>query len=144
MFKWHYESSIEVDAPLQAVWDFYNTPNNWSKWLDELEPINFDGELKTGSQIKVTPKGKKSKFCFLVTDLKPRQEFKILLEAPLCAQETLSIFQEISPSRTRIHSKICVISILVPFIRSYLLKKSKNSYSKMETCLQQIQEKAVK
>ena len=52
MFRRFNEYSIEVDVPICKVWDFYFTPSNWPKWIDQFEDCSFEDDLKKGSIIK--------------------------------------------------------------------------------------------
>ncbi|MDP1608382.1 MAG: SRPBCC family protein [Chlamydiales bacterium] len=130
MFNWSHESSMEVDCSLQIAWDFFTNPSNWPKWEDRFDACVLDEELKAGSKIKVKFKNKPIQILILVAEVKPYHECKYLIKPPFFTQESLCTFQEISPEKTRITLKICIISFFVPFVKTILLKNVEKFYSK--------------
>ena len=40
---------VEVNAPKEIIWPYYANPEKRQIWEEDLESINFNGELKTGT-----------------------------------------------------------------------------------------------
>lgn len=130
MFIWSHESTTVADVPLQAAWNFICDPSNWHKWIDSFASIAFEGEVKTGSRIKMKIKDKKADVDFFITEVKPYCECKSLIKVIFFTQEASCSFQEVSPGRTQITMKTCVISLFAPFMKSFFLKKAEKADSK--------------
>lgn len=131
MFTWTHEHSFEVDIPQAKAWDIFMDMNNWLRWIDDVEAFEFDHPLKKGS----IAKGKVKKFSipFIFTEIIPPKEFRFLLKTLfLIRQESFGEIQELSPTRSRIVSKITVKSILCPFLKGHMTKNLAKQYSKME------------
>ncbi len=130
LFKWSYETTVEVDLPLEKVWDFLENPANCSKWRDDIEFCHSAEPLQTGSIIKVKMKNHNVYASILITEYKPYSECKTRVKGSLGSQESSAIFQEISHDRTRLILKFNVKSFLTPFLRSYFLKKTRSQIEK--------------
>ena len=141
MFNWSHETSMEVDLSLQMAWDFFINPSNWPKWEERFETCVLEGEFKTGSKIKAKIKNKPIQISILVTEVRPYRECKCLVKSLFFTQESLCVFQEISPGKTGITLKLCVISFLAPFMKKFFLKHAENVHSK---CLHALAEFAGK
>ncbi len=127
MFTWLYEDSMDVDLPLQKAWNFYTDPTNWSKWEDRFESFELVGGLRAGAEIKAKVKNKCAQARILVTEVKSYQECKLSVKVVFFTQESMCIFQEISPEKTRITLKVCIISFLTPFMKSFFLRTAEKS-----------------
>ncbi len=138
MFKWNYEDMMEVDVPLQKAWDFYSNPSNWPKWDDRFGSCLLDGEFKTGSKVEIQIKNKLTSVMVLLTEVVACQECKSLVKVPFFTQESLCIFQQISPDRTRITLKVCVISFFAPLLKKLLFKTLQKSYSQRLAAFERI------
>jgi polyketide cyclase/dehydrase/lipid transport protein len=138
MFTWSHETSMDVDLPLQQVWNFYLDPSNWPKWEDRLESCVLKGDLRVGAKIRAKVKDKPVQLLFFVTEIKPYHECKFLTKTPLATQESLCTFEELSPEKTRITLKICIISLLTPFMRAIFRKHTEKTYSKCFNVLAEI------
>jgi len=44
-----YKKSIEIDAPLQKVWDLQTDINNWRKWQKTVSFARLQGKLEKGT-----------------------------------------------------------------------------------------------
>jgi hypothetical protein len=141
MFTWSYEDSMEVDLSLRFAWDFFTDPGNWPRWEDRIEYCTPVGEVKTGSRVVAKVKNKAVTITMWVTEVKPYRECKILVKAPFFTQEALATFQEISPGRTRITLKRCIIGIFVPFMKAFFLKNTEKTYSLRKRAFAEIAEK---
>jgi hypothetical protein len=131
MFTWYHENSIEVNLSLQTAWNFHMSPNNWPKWMEEFESFDFEGVLKTGSNISAKVKNKPVRMLISVVEVIPYRECKCLIKTPLFTQEALSIYQEISSGTTRITLKFCIVSFLAPFMKTFFLKKAEKTHLKL-------------
>mgnify|MGYP001021249741 CR=1 FL=1 len=47
-----YESSIEIDAPIEKVWDVMTNVTLWPNWNNDIKHAELIGGLKEGSIIK--------------------------------------------------------------------------------------------
>ena len=130
MFRWSREHFIEVNIPIQKMWDIYINPSNWPKWVDQFDFCTFEGELKPGTIIKTKIKNRNVYIQIKMTKLKPYDECELLIKAPLFTQESSCFFQEISTERTLLIMKTSVISLLVPFLKSFFHKRLEYSNSK--------------
>jgi len=129
MFKWVHEYSIEVDIPIQKVWEFSTSPGLWHVWNDEYETFHHEGNLKSGSVIKAKVKNANIEIPFNVTTLTPYEECTIFVKVPFFSQEVVCTFKEISTNRTGITFRILIKSWFVLFMKSYLNKTVNNRYS---------------
>jgi hypothetical protein len=139
MFKWACEYSIEADISLQTAWDFYANPINWPKWEERLDVCSLEGEFKTGAKVKVKIKNKPVQFSILITEVKPFHEYRTLVNVLFTSQESLTIFQAISPTQTRITQKVFVNSLFTPFMRSTLRKNMEKGRLKYIQAVAQLQ-----
>lgn len=130
MFTWSHEDSMEVDLPLQQAWDFYTNPANWIKWEDHFDAFILEETLRTGAQIKAKIKNKPLYIKILATEVRPYHECKYLAKLLFFTQESLCVFQQISPQKTRIISTTCVISFFVPFMKKNFLRRIEETRSK--------------
>lgn len=137
MFKWFHEYSIEIDAPLQPIWDFLTTPSNWPKWINQFDSCLLEGDFKTGAKVKAKIKDKEAYLSIFITEVKPYSEYKMLVKTLFFNQESLCEIQEISPERTLITQKTYVLSLLTPFMKSYFRKSAEKSNPKCLEVLSQ-------
>ena len=125
MFRWSREHSVEVNLPIRKVWDFYITPGNWPKWMDQLESCTFEGELQVGTIIKAKVKNRNAHIQITMTELKLHGEYGILIKVPFFIQESSDVFREISPEKTLVITKTSITSLLAPIMKLYFNKKNK-------------------
>lgn len=130
MFRWSHEHLMEVNIPVQKMWDIYINPSNWPKWVDQFDFCTFEDELKTGTVVKTKIKNRNAYIQIQMIKIKPHEECKFLIKVPLFTQESSCIFQEISTERTLLIMKTSVISLFVPFMKSFFHKRLEHSNSK--------------
>jgi hypothetical protein len=128
MFKWLHQYVIEVNMPLQEVWEFYMNPSNWSQWMDDFESCHFVQSPVKDSIVSAKIKNKEVFVHFLFTEIKPYQEAALRVSTLFFTQESLTLFQEISLEKTQLTFNTTVKSIFVPFLKSYFLKKCATQY----------------
>ena len=121
---------MDVDLPLQEAWNFFMNPANWPKWEDQFESCFLEGDLRAGSKIKAKIKNKPIRILILITEVRPYHECKYLIKSLFFTQESLCTLQEMSPGKTRITLKMCIIGFFVPFMKTIFLKNMEKSYSK--------------
>jgi Polyketide cyclase / dehydrase and lipid transport len=51
---WHYERSIDTDAPPAAVWARYTDVTTWPEWNAGMEKMAIDGPFASGSTGVIT------------------------------------------------------------------------------------------
>ncbi|CDR34215.1 hypothetical protein [Criblamydia sequanensis] len=128
MFKWFYEYNLEVDLPLEELWSFCTNPSHWPKNIDEFESCMLEAPFQKGSTVKTKIKNKKGHVSIHILDVEPYRSYKTLTKIPFFSQESLTTFQKISKTRSKLTTKTCVKSILTPFFRSYYRKKIEKQY----------------
>lgn len=146
MFQWFHEYSLDVDFPIQKVWEFCLEPKNWPKWTEKFESCHCEGELKTGSTIRVKIKTRFPQDIYMPIFIKEIQpyECKMLLKVPFFAQENVCTLQEISLQKTRISVNTCVKSFFVPLMRSHFYKKIEKAKTKEFKRFLEVLEKELK
>jgi hypothetical protein len=127
MFEWCHEHSIEVDFPIQKVWDFYSRMSNW-KVQDPFDSYHQEGPFQTGSVVKAKIKNRNAYVNLLLTEVKSPNEFKIFIKVPFSKQSSHCILQEISPEKTRITTRLVINSFFTPFLKSFYLRIAEKVY----------------
>ena len=132
MFKWLHDYSIDIDYPIQKVWDFCIEPKNWLKWMEKCESCHYDGELKSGSMVKIKLASRLSQDIYIPVMLKEIRPYDVTLvfKLPLITQENFCTFQEVSSSKTRVSVHVCIKGLFVPVLKSYFSRKMENLKSK--------------
>jgi hypothetical protein len=127
-FKWFYEESIVVNTSVSNVWDHHN-PYNWPKWIDEIESCDSE-KIEDDCVVKAKIKNKNIYLSFLFTEVSLHKKHKMRVKVPFFTQEISSIYEEISPGKTKMTSKYTVTSFFTPFLKSYYLKQLLSQRSK--------------
>ncbi|MCP5491237.1 MAG: hypothetical protein H7A42_09055 [Chlamydiales bacterium] len=70
IFKWNSEFVVEVEMPLQRVWEYCLDFNNWAKGDKRIEYFSYDTKLDLGAQVKGKIKGRPTFVTILVTNFK--------------------------------------------------------------------------
>ncbi|MEX0961675.1 MAG: SRPBCC family protein [Simkaniaceae bacterium] len=135
MFRWNHQYSVEVDTPLHVAWNFFTDPSHWPLYDDRMEAFIFDGDFKSGAQVKLKLKNKPNHIGILLTEVKPHREYRTLIHSLLAKEEKLTSFEVLAPNKTRVTFQICVLSCLVPFIKSKLLKNIEEAQAKSAQAL---------
>lgn len=120
MFRWHHEVSYEVDIPIVPLWDFSVNPSNWPKWIDQFDSCKLDSE--NPNVVKAKIKNHNAHISLVITHVEPLKKFQYLIKNFFMVQESQTIVQEISPTRTRIIFHNSVRSFLTPFFKCYYRK----------------------
>ena len=127
MFKWFGEWVIEADLSPREVWDFCMNPSNWSQWTDEFESLSLEGDFKAGSTVigHANIRNSPVQIRMLLTDVQPFTNCSIFLKSPLSifTQTSSFILQPISQEKSLLSIKICVTSLLVPFMKKFFLQR---------------------
>lgn len=140
MFTWSYKYSMDVDLRLKTAWDFYTNPTHWPKLEDRLEFCTVDETFPAASRVRAKIKNKAAWLAMLLTDIKPHQEIKLLIQIPLFTQESLATFEEIAAEKTRITTTVYVSSFLAPFMKGTFLRNTENSRIKSLATFKQLAE----
>lgn len=125
MFTWYYECCVVIQAPLKVVWDLCANPSNWLHWSDpeRIESFRLEGEFKPGSKVRAKLKNKSIQLPILIAEVIPYREYKTVFSTVIFKQESACCMEAISPDQTKIVLKVSCISVLVPFMKSYLTKR---------------------
>jgi hypothetical protein len=100
-----------------------------------MESFVLDGDFQPGAQIKLKIKNKPNHIGILVTEVQPHREYRTLIHNLLAKEEKLISFEELSPKKTRVTFQICVLSFLVPFMKSKFLKNVEQAQAKSTQAL---------
>lgn len=71
-----FESSSEIDAPLETVWEAVKDPEEWSQWVPSIKKVEklSKSPLGVGVQVRVTAKaGITVNLLMTITDFVPMQ-----------------------------------------------------------------------
>jgi uncharacterized membrane protein len=96
-------TSIDVDAPIERVWEVLGDVERWSEWTSTVTSVARldDGPLRLGSQARIEqPKIPPAEY--EVTDLEPGHSFTWVARAPgvrTTARHTLEVLPD---GRTRV------------------------------------------
>jgi hypothetical protein len=131
MFKWHHETSLEVKAPIQKIWEFYNDLNNWKRWDDRFDHFLCEGALNEGSEIQAKIKDKNIFAKVLVTKLVEHQEICTAVKVPFFTQKSSILFKETSNKTSTIILKCTVVSLFAPFMKFFFLKNIEKGNDKL-------------
>lgn len=133
MFKWSYEFSTEYDFPIHKVWECSTNPDNYSKFLHQCESIQYDKEK---SVIKAHFKGRKYiRVTILLTEFEMHRKIGTRIKGTLGLTDTVTEYHEITSNKTKIVTKINLVSILTPFLKSYFKKKTDKESAKQKEIL---------
>lgn len=77
-----FESSIEIDAPVDRVWALVDTLEEWPQWMPSIKRIEriSQGPLGVGSQLSVTAKVSRLTVNLLMTVIEFVPERKVVMQ----------------------------------------------------------------
>ncbi len=143
MFLWNHQYSIDVDVPLHLAWNFFADPSHWPLLDDRMESSILDGDFKPGAQIKIKFKNQPNHIGIVVIEVKPHREYRTLIHNLLAREEKLTSFEELTSKKTRVTFQICVLSFLVPFMKSKFLKSVQQAQEKsVQSLLKYVQQRS--
>ena len=122
IFKWNSEFVVEVEMPLQRVWEYYLDFNNWAKGDKRIEYFSCDTKLDLGAQVKGKIKGRPTFVTILVTNFREYERLDTLTKAPFFKQETTFIIEEMSSEKTKLKQKVHVSSPFTLFMKGFYEK----------------------
>lgn len=126
MFKWSHEITVEIEAPLQKVWNFFAEPSNWSLIMDGIDSCQLEGEFKADSTVTAKMKNKMVFIPCLLTRVQPLVGYEMEIKNILVTQVSSNTFQALSDVKTVVVSKTCATGILVPFMKKACEKSAKS------------------
>jgi uncharacterized membrane protein len=71
-----FESSVEIDAPMETIWAEVKDPEEWSQWVPSIKKVEMvsKGPLGIGGQVRVTAKaGITVNLLMTITEFIPKQ-----------------------------------------------------------------------
>jgi Polyketide cyclase / dehydrase and lipid transport len=78
-----FDSSIQIDAPANAIFNVYSRVSDWPSWDLDLKAAKLEGAFVSGTQGVIEPKGgPKSKI--LLSNVVKNQQFDVTCKLPLC------------------------------------------------------------
>lgn len=54
-----FEREVEIDAPVEKVWEVLTDPNHWNQWFPGVESVARVASLREGATFEWTSKGQK-------------------------------------------------------------------------------------
>lgn len=72
--KMELQFKIEVNAPKEIIWSYYAEPEKRHIWEEDLENLNFNGELETGTTGTMKLKGM-PEISFTLTNIVPNASY---------------------------------------------------------------------
>ena len=79
-----FESSTEINAPLETIWEAVNDPEEWSQWVPSIKKVEIvsKGPLGVGEQVRVIAKaGITVKLLMTITEFVPKQ--RVIMEGKI-------------------------------------------------------------
>ncbi|MDN3507487.1 MAG: SRPBCC family protein [Simkaniaceae bacterium] len=122
MFQLRREYSFEVDVPIEEVWEFSSNCNNWISTNERIENFLIEGPFAAGAKVKVKIKGKDAFVTMWITEVIQNKVYKVLLDFSIYKIETSMSFERSGSDKTRITESTYVSGLIVPFMKSKLLK----------------------
>ena len=119
MFNFFQEKSIEINAPIEKVWDLNTNPEIWPQVIEEYESCELIGKLKAGSKILIKVRNRSKTTKSFITEVSYLNRIKFLIK-DMFRSEFTSSFKKISLDRTLFTQSIDVSGFLVPFFRNTL------------------------
>jgi uncharacterized membrane protein len=96
-------ASIDVDAPIERVWEVLADVERWSEWTSTVTSVQRldDGPLQVGSQARIE-QPKISPTEYEVTDLEPGHGFTWVARAPGVRTTARHTLEALPDGRTRV------------------------------------------
>lgn len=138
---------MEVNLPIEKTWDIIMDPNTILLFSeeglsDEIEYLQSDNELHTGSCMTVKYKQIKDPIVYNFTNVDPFKKCDITAKGFLFTLENSTSFEEVAPDKTRLYNKVTVKSFLIHFVDlSTLSNKIDLKYFQLNNYLNDLSEK---
>lgn len=118
------EQSIEIHAPLKAVFEAYRRVERWKDWDPEVQDVSLSRGLTPGSSGWLLPsKGPKTKI--KVTEVRA-DGFVVEGQLPLCRMLFDHVLEE-RPESTLVQHSVRFEGMLAPIVRGPIEKAFKDS-----------------
>ncbi len=120
-------SKIIIEKPVQEVWDYFDNPNNMTKWLSGLQSFEHlsgvQGEVGAKARHTYENNGKTIELIEEITSRVPMKELKGTLTHQMMESTMDNQFEDLGEGRTMltatVHTrfKSLVAKILSPFMK---------------------------
>lgn len=133
-----YEHSMEVNMPLEQTWNTLTNPHNWPLWSEQTEFVYCAEDIRPGTIIHL--KLRDSNLCIpiLVTEVVPYEQFNFITDICLISEKNFNSFEEITPQKSRIITRIDLRSCFVPFFKSSIRRSLDIQHAKIKLFLDEI------
>jgi hypothetical protein len=138
---------MEVNLPIEKTWNVIMDPNTIMLMSeegqpDEIEYLECDSELQTGSCVSVKYKQIKATIVVNFTNVDPFKKCDTTAKGSFITMEDSMSFEEMGAEKTRIYNKVIIKSFLINFIDlPDLSNKFDLQYSKLNTYLNELADK---
>jgi uncharacterized protein YndB with AHSA1/START domain len=73
-----FEREVEIDAPIEKVWEALTNPNTWPHWFPGIESVSNVTSLEKNGQFEWTDEGRKG--VGTIVDVEPHKRLEIMTQ----------------------------------------------------------------